>query len=138
MSPMRAMPTTTVVKMIGVMIMRIALMKASPSGFMSAARGGSTTPSAPPITIAIRTWTYSLAYHGRFLASPAGAVPSSAVTASPSCLGAAVPLRRASSRPPRAPSGAHFHDYLDGVFDALARVFERGRHLGQREGVGVH
>ena len=36
MSSMPAMPTTTVQKMIGAMIILISLMKPSPSGFMAA------------------------------------------------------------------------------------------------------
>ncbi len=59
MSAIRAMPCTTVQKMIGAISMRIALMKASPSGCMLVARSGLTTPSAMPSAIAIRTWTQS-------------------------------------------------------------------------------
>ena len=47
-SPMLAMPTTTVKKMIGPIIMRISLMNPSPSGSIFPAVEGATTPSAIP------------------------------------------------------------------------------------------
>ena len=59
MSLMPAMPVTTVQKMIGAIIMRISLMKPSPSGFIFSASGGLNTPSATPSTIATSTWKYS-------------------------------------------------------------------------------
>ena len=40
MSPIFAMPTTTVAKMIGAIIILISLMKPSPSGFIAAPRAG--------------------------------------------------------------------------------------------------
>ena len=40
MSPIFAMPTTTVVKMIGAIIILISLMKPSPSGFIVSAVAG--------------------------------------------------------------------------------------------------
>ena len=40
MSPIFAMPTTTVPKMIGAIIIRISLMNASPSGFIAAPAPG--------------------------------------------------------------------------------------------------
>ena len=55
MSPMPAMPVTTVVKMMGAIIMRISLMKPSPKGFMFSASGGLKNPSATPSVMATRT-----------------------------------------------------------------------------------
>src|ERR1700732_4152059 len=59
MSAMCAIPCTTVQKMIGAISIRIALMKASPSGCIVAARSGLAMPSAMPSPIAIRTCTHS-------------------------------------------------------------------------------
>jgi hypothetical protein len=54
-SSVPAMPSTTVVKMIGAMIILMSLMKASPRGFMAAPHAGSATPNATPAAIAIST-----------------------------------------------------------------------------------
>src|SRR5215211_2019443 len=35
-------------------------------------------------------------------------------------------------------AGAGLHHHLDGVVDALARVFDRGRQVFEREGMRVH
>ena len=59
MSSMPAMPTTTVQKMIGAMIILINLMKPSPSGFIASPVAGAKWPSSTPITMAVITWTYS-------------------------------------------------------------------------------
>ncbi len=58
MSSMPAMPTTTVQKMIGAMIILISLMKPSPSGFIAAPVSGQKCPSSTPMTIAVITWKY--------------------------------------------------------------------------------
>ena len=58
MSSMPAMPTTTVQKMMGAMIILISLMKASPSGFILAPSSGWKWPSSTPSTIAASTCTY--------------------------------------------------------------------------------
>jgi len=57
MSSMPAMPSTTVQKMIGAMIILISLMKPSPSGFICSPSAGAKWPSAMPIAIAVSTWT---------------------------------------------------------------------------------
>ena len=57
MSPILAMPTATVAKMIGGTTARISVMKASLSGFISVARLGQTAPSNMPAAIAISTCT---------------------------------------------------------------------------------
>lgn len=59
MSSMPAMPTTTVQKMIGAMIILISLMKPSPSGFIAAPVSGQKWPSSTPAAMAASTWAYS-------------------------------------------------------------------------------
>ena len=59
MSPIFAMPTTTVPKMIGAIIIRISLMKASPSGFIASPVCGQKCPSTTPMMMAVMTWKYS-------------------------------------------------------------------------------
>ena len=56
-SPMWAMPTTTVVNTIGAMSIFTSLMKPSPSGFISAARSGATNPKITPMAMPVSTWT---------------------------------------------------------------------------------
>ena len=53
-----AMPSTTVQKMTGAMIILMSLMKPSPKGFMAAAVAGAKTPSRTPAVMATRTWKY--------------------------------------------------------------------------------
>ena len=55
-SPMLAMPTAMVVKMIGAISIRTSLMKPSPSGRIAAPRSGHTTPTTTPRAIAASTW----------------------------------------------------------------------------------
>ncbi len=55
-SPMWAMPTTTVVKTMGAISILTSLMNPSPSGFIAAALAGSTTPKTTPIAMATSTW----------------------------------------------------------------------------------
>ena len=50
------MPTTTVMKMIGAIIMRTSLTNPSPNGCMATAMCGKKRPSSTPATIAISTW----------------------------------------------------------------------------------
>jgi hypothetical protein len=50
-----AIPTTTVVKMMGAIIILISLMKASPNGFIFVAVPGKKKPKATPIPIATST-----------------------------------------------------------------------------------
>src|SRR4051794_37302597 len=64
MSPILAMPTTTVVKMIGAIIILISLMKPSPRGFIAVACAGRSTPSSTPTAMATSTWKYRWAYRG--------------------------------------------------------------------------
>ncbi len=52
---MPPMPVTTVQKMIGAISILISLMKASPSGCIFCARGGSSRPKASPMAIATST-----------------------------------------------------------------------------------
>ena len=59
MSSMPAMPTTTVQKMIGAMIILISLMKPSPMGFIAEPSSGLKWPSSTPMTMAVMTWKYS-------------------------------------------------------------------------------
>ncbi len=59
MSPMPAMPTKTVKKMMGPIIIRMSLMNPSPRGFMATAAGGYNTPSNTPRTIPRITRKYS-------------------------------------------------------------------------------
>ena len=59
MSSMPAMPTTTVQKMIGAMIILISLMKPSPSGFIASPVAGKKWPRITPMTIAVMTCRYS-------------------------------------------------------------------------------
>jgi hypothetical protein len=54
-----ARPSTTVVKMIGASIIRSSAMNPSPSGFMSAARPGSTMPSTMASAMPTSTCTQS-------------------------------------------------------------------------------
>src|SRR5947207_1962432 len=65
MSAICAMPLTTVQKMIGAISIRIALMKASPSGCIWAPRSGFTAPSRMPAAIATMTWTHSSFHQAR-------------------------------------------------------------------------
>src|SRR5262245_21759852 len=65
MSPMLAMPTTTVENTIGAMSIRIALMKASPSGCRRSPVCGAKCPSSTPPIIPATTWTHSCAYQRR-------------------------------------------------------------------------
>ncbi len=53
---MDEMPCTMVQKITGAIIMRIRLMKASPSHLTDFAAAGSTTPRTTPSAIAISTW----------------------------------------------------------------------------------
>ncbi len=55
-APMWAMPTTTVVNTIGAINILTSLMKASPSGFISAARSGETNPNTTPRVMPASTW----------------------------------------------------------------------------------
>src|SRR4051794_20872231 len=64
MSPIFAMPTTTVAKMIGAIIILIRLMKPSPSGFIASARVGKNMPRRTPMAIATSTWKYRCEYRG--------------------------------------------------------------------------
>jgi hypothetical protein len=57
MSPMPAMPATTVQKITGATIMRISLMKPSPSGFSAAPVSGARAPSVAPMAMPTSTWT---------------------------------------------------------------------------------
>ncbi len=57
MSPILAMPTATVAKMIGGTTARISVMKPSLKGFISVAKLGQTAPSRSPSAIAIKTCT---------------------------------------------------------------------------------
>jgi hypothetical protein len=52
------MPTTTVVKMIGAMSIRMSLTKPSASGLSATAKSGATTPTTAPATIASSTQKY--------------------------------------------------------------------------------
>ena len=54
-----AMPTTTVMKMIGAISIRTSATKASPKGFICLARSGAKWPSATPMTTATSTCRYS-------------------------------------------------------------------------------
>ena len=56
MSSMPAIPTTTVQKMIGAMIILMSLMKPSPRGFIAAPVSGKKWPSRTPRTMATMTW----------------------------------------------------------------------------------
>ena len=56
-SPMCAMPTTIVVKMIGAMSIRISLMNPSPSGRIAAPLSGQKMPTMTPSAMPTRTWT---------------------------------------------------------------------------------
>ena len=64
MSPIFAIPTTTVVKMIGAIIILISLTKPSPSGRISVPHSGLRYPRSTPITMATTTWKYSERYNG--------------------------------------------------------------------------
>ena len=55
MSPIVAMPATTVEKITGAMIILISLMKPSPSGFMAAPRSGRRAPSNTPAAMPTST-----------------------------------------------------------------------------------
>ena len=55
MSSMPAMPTTTVQKMMGAMIILISLMKPSPRGFILAPTSGAKWPSITPTMTANST-----------------------------------------------------------------------------------
>ncbi len=59
------MPCTTVQKMIGAISIRIALMKASPSGCILAPASGLTIPSAMPAAMAMSTWIQSSFHQAR-------------------------------------------------------------------------
>jgi hypothetical protein len=59
-SPMLAIPTTTVKKMIGPIIMRINLIKPTPSGSILPAVDGATTPSTTPRRMPTMTRKYSV------------------------------------------------------------------------------
>ncbi len=56
MSPIFAMPTTTVQNTIGAIIILISLMKASPSGLAAVPVSGATAPRMTPTAMANRTW----------------------------------------------------------------------------------
>ena len=51
MCPILAMPTTTVQKMIGAIIILISLINASPRGFSACAVSGNRNPTATPMTM---------------------------------------------------------------------------------------
>ena len=55
MSPIVAMPATTVVKITGAMIILISLMKPSPRGFMAAPRSGRRAASNTPVVMPTST-----------------------------------------------------------------------------------
>ena len=55
MSPIVAMPATTVQKITGAMIIRISLMNPSPSGRISAPNSGRSTPTSTPRTMPAST-----------------------------------------------------------------------------------
>jgi len=55
---MPAIPTTTVQKMMGAMIILISLMNPSPSGFMVVPMSGKKCPSSTPMAMAARTCRY--------------------------------------------------------------------------------
>ena len=57
MSSMPAMPTTTVQKMIGAIIILMSLMKPSPRGFMLSPMAGQKWPRTTPMITAVMTWT---------------------------------------------------------------------------------
>ena len=56
MSSMPEMPSTTVQKMIGPIIILMSLMKPSPSGFSASPVAGNAKPMTAPITTATSTW----------------------------------------------------------------------------------
>src|SRR5829696_1979448 len=56
MSPMLAMPRTTVRKMIGAITIFTRLMKVSPTGFIARAASGFQTPRSTPMEMATSTW----------------------------------------------------------------------------------
>src|SRR3984893_11399038 len=127
MSPILAMPTATVAKMIGGTTARISVMKASLSGFISVARLGQTPPSNMPAAIAISTCTHvslsAAASHELLQRRPPGG---------------RAPQKRLYLRHRGSPYRsvlADLHDHFDRIFDALAGVADCGRHLGEREGV---
>jgi len=60
MSPIPAMPVTTVQKMIGPITILMSLMNASPSGFIFTASDGAKCPSSTPMMMATNTWKYSV------------------------------------------------------------------------------
>ena len=55
MSPIVAMPATTVEKITGAMIIRISLMNPSPSGFIAAPNSGRNAPTSTPRTMPVST-----------------------------------------------------------------------------------
>jgi hypothetical protein len=55
MSLTPAMPCTTVTKMMGAIIMRMSLMKPSPSGFIAEPAPGASQPTTTPISVPTRT-----------------------------------------------------------------------------------
>ncbi|MCY1217668.1 hypothetical protein D9M69_427680 [compost metagenome] len=57
MFSMRAMPSTTVAKMIGANTILMSLMNTSPSGLRSLPMSGAHTPSAMPALTPSNTWT---------------------------------------------------------------------------------
>ncbi len=59
MFSMRAMPSTTVAKMIGAKTILMSLMKMSPKGLKSLAMLGKKKPRATPANTPMSTWTYS-------------------------------------------------------------------------------
>ena len=64
-SPIAAIPCTTVQKMIGAISMRISRMKASPNGCIAVPVAGAKWPSSPPATIASITHGHSCRHKGR-------------------------------------------------------------------------
>ena len=60
MSFMPAMPVTTVQNTISEITILISLMKPSPSGFMSTATSGQSSPMSTPIAMPISTCTYRM------------------------------------------------------------------------------
>ena len=56
MSFMLAMPCTTVQNTIGAIVIRMILIKASPSGFRVSLSAGHKMPASTPRTMAMRTW----------------------------------------------------------------------------------
>src|SRR5262249_18008959 len=113
--------------------MRIALMKASPSGCMAAPRSGHSHPSRMPMPMPMRTWIHSWAYQG--LALRVGAMVGPGVTAVIERAGS-IKVRR-SRRPPAGRAirlGAGEPDHLGPL---LGIVGDRPAEVGGPVRLGV-